>query len=676
MQKIGDYYQEDYYANNGGLNNSDSPFIIKPGQAVGGANYDYETTGAVKKRLGASLINNVADAQLKTLGLALRQTKDNVKNNVRAAGTKIQTFSLAGNFINLTEDTTAVNSDFLTAGSTQPVARTMYSSTSVDILWLSGGGMPNIYGVYSDSKVTANGVATPTGSISTNVTSGTSTFATTGTYFYAVLFRKAGTQALGNVALDKSATIANTTDKVTIDLSTITNIDTTKFDKIYIYRSAVSGTSGFTTGDLIAQVNSNVTSYDDTGTSIATAQNIPRAGNTILDNSPLPTNTYNFTTLFKRRLVTASGSSLYISDLNKSENWPLHNYIQLASGGEITGLGVISFNTPTTSSIDEMLVVFKEKETWIVTGTGDLSSGIPDWQLKFIDNTGTTSHSSIVSGNGYMYWMNERGFFMWDGAGKPMYISKLIADYFKIDGDIDKTKLNMVWGAFYRTQSEVIWVLSSSIYGEQKFALKLDLRLTLPDVGEDLTTRIINGIFVPDSYEASLYAGATFNPNGDNVEYFFAGDSTGFVYRRYNQAADNTAGINFSYETNYLDQGMPNVTKYYDKVVCWVEALGTWNLQLDYWAGYKNSNADKSSRNQPIATAESSASALWDLAFWDVAFWDSYQVRLVPVVFNLSGERNNTQGESLKLRFVQNGANEPVNIYGWSILFKAAGVDK
>lgn len=673
----GQFLQKDFFQNIGGLNNSDSPFAIQDGQATGGFNYDYVKTGGIKKSNAPSLLNTVANAQLRTLGLGLYNTKESVKTIIRAAGTKIQSTDLAGTFTNLTEDTTAVNNDFLVSGSEQSVVSSMFVTPNQDVLWLAGGGMTIPYGVASTTKVTKNGVTPPTGAISGLESGSGGEWSTTGNYRYAVAFRKATTQALSNVALDIQVAVTSITNSVVITLSGISNNDTTKYDKIYLYRSAVGGAEEFTTGDLVAEIASTATSYEDTGSYETTAENIPRAGNTILDNSELPAGTYNYITVWKRRLVAVSKSTIYISDLNKPESWPIGNRITVPTGGAGTGVSVIGFNTPTTTNTDEFLAFFKENELWTVDGTD-----LDDWELKFVDSTGCAGQPLIVSGNGYLYFIDNRGIYLWDGAAKPIYISRPIEQLFGEDGDLDKAQFNEGFGVFFKRQNEVIWYLPSGLLGQNKFMLKLDLRLTLPQVSNTLGERVMDGIFIQGKVTNPAFGGASFYfpTSSAQEEVLITGDDAGYLYRQFYSSVGITGNANdysFTYDTNYLALGKAGITKQYNKVLVWVDNVGNWPLILDYWTDFRNQTSNKSSVSGTVNPNTSGDIALWDIAKWDVASWDGFTPAPICLVYNLGSQnQNNVQGEVIKLRFRNENNSQPITINGFSIIYSEIGLKK
>ena len=671
QQSVGQLQQADFFDNVGGLNLVDSPMKIKDSQASGGLNYNYTQTGGFQKRSGHEKTNTSADAQVKSLGLSVHNTATGTKTVTRAAGTALQAIDVvAQTFTNLTQDTTAATASFLTS-TTQPVVWSQFNTTLANILWAAGGGMSGIFGVYSATKATANGVATPTGALTTLVTTTDGgLFAATGSYFYAVAFRKTSTQALSNVALDIVGTIAATTSSVTVTLTGITNIDTTLYDKIYIYRSAVGGVTAFTTGDLIAQLDPSTTTYKDLGAYITTASNIARAGNTVLDNSVLTTGTYTTVTTFKRRLVTALSSTVYLSDVNKPESWPTGNAITIPSGGPITGLAIVSFTSPQADSLDEILCIFKERELWVITG-----ASLSDWVLKQIDVVGCPNQSLIVYGNGYLSWIDYRGVYLWDGSGKPIYCSRPIESLFARGGDLDKSKLSYGVGQFYRKENSIVWFLSHRVYGEQQFSLKLDLRLTLPAIEQNLTGRVLDGVFIQDNTPLAVYAANSYLPATTADEILLLGDASGFLYKAFTSNSDGGAAYSFMYATRHLDMGTPGVAKRYHKVIAWVTELGAWNLNLDYWTDYRSLTSQRSTLSEPISTV--TGAALWDLATWNQSFWDDAGNQLKPLVFNLNaGLMNSNEGDCLRLQFRNETADQPVIISGFSVIYSEKAVNK
>lgn len=674
----GQIQETHYFENIGGTNLADSMFRIQDSQAAGGLNYNYSLTGGIQKRLGPLKLNTVADTQLKTLGFGLYNTTSNIKSVIRAAGTKIQVVDPEiPSFTNLTSDTASPTSDFLVAGSTQTTSYSQFNNGSSQIGWIVGGGMDKPHGVTSLTQVTANGIEAPTGIVTaTPSASGLGDWPAPGSYVYAFAYRKASTQAISNVALDVAFTIANDDDTVSIDFTGLTGLDTTLVDQIWIYRSAISGVEGFTTGDLVATVPSSTTIFVDKGPNgnpdVLSAQNIPRAGNVVLDNSTLPDGTYNAMTVFKRRLVAASGSTIQISDINKSESWPLTNVIVVPSGGNITALAVISFTSPQAQTLDEILVVYKEREMWVITG-----NDYQDVSLKFIDQVGCIDQSLIVTANGFLSWIDFRGIYLWDGSSKPTYCSRLVEPLFARDGDLDKTKLIIGHGQFFRKENTIIWYLSSKTYGENMYAIKMDLRLTLPQIEQQMTGRNLDAVLIQDNYKFPVYASMSYIPSNGSDEVMILGDDVGFIYFADDGYSDGTAGgIAFSYLTKPLDQGMPNVNKLFYKVIVWVENLGDWDLAMDYWSDYRGSIPHRATRVLPISDDRQNAAALWDVALWDVAYWDDNvpSPQIKPIIYILEpGVMNNNRGTALQIQFRNGNSSEPVTIHGFSVQWAPLG---
>lgn len=664
-RREGQFLVEDYFLNIGGLNTADSPFVVPQDCATGGKNFDYVKRGGVQKRSGHTKQNVSANAELRTIGIGLWNKPGVAREIIRAAGRKLQNYDFdALSFTNLTEDTTAAGSNFFAADSTQPVVNSMFNTSSAGVLWHAGGGLTIPYGVYSDSKVTKNGVDAPTTSAFTATPVGSGGTIPAGVYRYTLVYRKLSTQALSNALTATEASVTcGANDSVTLAW-TLSNNDTTKYDKIYVYRSAAAGSAGFTAGALVTILNSSATGYTDTNSLTSSSENVPRAGGTV-DNSTLSAGTYNTTTTFKRRLVTATGSSLYISDINKPESWPAANLITIPSGGDITGLAVISLTTPSSPEIEEVLCIFKQTELWVVTG-----NSVSDWVLKYVDNSGCAVQSLIVPADGHLAWVSYRGIYLWNGAGKPACISQAIEDKFAIDGDLNKSKLVMGFGVFFQRRNEIEWFLSSKAEGEQRYVLKLDLRLlngaSQGLIGQDK----VRGVFTPDVTAFPLYAGSAFIRAADSTEeVLLLGDNAGYIYTGYIGAADGGSDITWQYTTPYLHQGMPSSSKRYHKVVAWVMDSGPFDLNLDFWTDYRFQDSEKSSIELPVSATTDDTIFTWDVGAWDEVLWDTSSNTIKGLGFNLNSNLNNTEGDCLRLRFTETSADRTVLLYGFSVYY-------
>lgn len=658
--KAGQFVETSYFDNVGGVNNSDSPFKVLDTQATGGINFEYTTEGAISKRRGHEKINTVADVELRARGIDIYNTTIGTKTPVRSADRKIQSINTElGSFINLSQDTTAAGTDLFPVSTSATTVFAPFNSEVLSLLNIAGG-TDGVYSIYSPTKYTKNGSEAPAGSFTATTIAGGGAWTTSGTFKYAVSYLKASTEAESNAFGSVSISVVAVTNSVVLTLSTLTSVDTTTYNRVQIYRSTVNGSDDFTTGDLVATLTLPVASYTDTGSASLLTQNVPRANSLVLDNSTLPAGTYNTLALWKRTLVTSSGSTLRISDLNKPESWPTVNTITIPSGGPVTGLAVISFNTDFGN--DEYLAVFKERELWLVRG-----NDYTDFTLSFIDSVGCPAQSLISLANGFLSWIDYRGIYLWDGSGKPIYTSKNIESLFAIDGDIDKSMLSYGWASYFRSQNMIYWFLSSKTYGDQTIALKMDLRLTLPGVESSLSGRVIPGVFVEDQSDIAVYAVRTYLPTDAEQEEMLIGDASGFVYDAYSTYNDADAAIDLEYYTPFMDLGSPNVAKRFNQVTVWVDEIGDWELTLDYWAGYRAALVAKSTISQPISVTPGNQAALWDAALWDVSYWDDYTPRLRGIVFNLNNDAGNGEGDCLRLRLRNSGADEPVTIHGYTV---------
>lgn len=667
-RKNGQFVETSYFDNTGGLNISDSVFRVKDTQATGGVNFEYLQTGGIQKRRGAQIVNASADTQLVSHGIDIYTTTVDTQTAIRAADRKIQAVDTdVPSFTDLTQDTTAAGSDVFPSGTTTPTVFAQYNTDAISLLNFCGS-TDGVYAVYSPTKYTLNGSTAPSGTFTATTIAGGGAWTVTGTYRYAVSYTKASTLAESNAFGSVSVDVAAVTNSVVLTFSSLTSVDTVTYNKLNVYRSAVGGSDGFTTGDLVASLTLPVTSYTDTGSSVLSTQNVPRTDSVVLDNSTLPTGTYNVLALWKRRLVTATGNVLRISELNQPEAWPTVNTVTLPSGGSITGLAVISFNTDYGN--DEYLAVFQKRQLWLVKG-----NDYTDITLSFIDTVGCANQSLIVLANGFLSWIDYRGIYLWDGSGKPIYTSRPIEPLFAIDGDLDKNLLQYGVGSYFHNRNMIYWFVSSKQYGTQSLVIKMDLRLTLPGVESTLSGRVLDGVFVLDTIAATpTNAAKTYLPSASSDEIMLTGDSTGHLYKAYQKFSDNATGIQFQYDTPFLDFGSPNQDKRFHKVIVWVDAVGAWDLTLDYWAGYRALLSQKTTVMGQLTPSTSNATALWDVAFWDEAYWDDYTPALTPLTFNLHNQGGNSEGDCLRLRFRQDGVDEPVTIYGYTVFWTEKGL--
>lgn len=752
--------------NVGGLNLTDTPQLIQPTQATGlSYNYEYATVGGIYKVLSALALNTLADGQLKTLGLCvLHDALTDARSVIRAAGIKLQVFNPSTlGFTTLAEDTAVAGTSFLAAGNTMPVANAPFNALLGGTrVWLAGGGMGPLYGTNA-LFATKNGADQPLGKFGVSLTSSSSggVWVGTGLYFYALGLRKKQTLSQSNASLDISITVDDATKGVVLDLSTL-NIDATKYDQIIVYRSAVAGVAQFTTGNIVAQLPSNTTTYTDLGSSQASAQVVPRPGGTT-DNSPLPVfananltlggvtytatpnlgtlgnsisiaytpggsagsevvtvtnfaisvqiqsgvstpaqivkainanyaalalvsvnstsstavNTtgataltgglngaYNTVTAFKRRLATAQGGTVYLSDTNKDEAWPLANTFTPPSGGPIVAVATVGVNSEFTTGADQYLLIFKERELWCITG-----NSIADWQMQFVAQVGTVNQNCVIPMTGYAVWLAFNGIYAWDGAGKPVRISRPINALWDTDGDLDKGQIKSTWGAYFEKANVVVWRTSSRIRGAQKLSIKLDVRLTVPQISQNVGNLEADGVFNLDYDGNAYYAGCSYRSTG-YFEQLLSGDDTGFIYNMYTGAG----AVAFDYETNALDCGYPERNKRFKRVFVWVERLLDVDLTLFYWANYQRRDIYKSQENVPVGAVSSTAPALWDVAYFDQSLFDDYVPDVAVIVYNLHAEDNNIEGVALKLRFEQLDANAPIRIHMFAVEWDDLGI--
>lgn len=667
----GQFLEKHFFVNEGGLNITDSPFRVDDGCATSGKNYEYSSIGAIVKRNGHARLNSSADSDLLGKGFGILVTSFNVSTVINARDRKLKSYSFTTNtFTTITEDTVASSDLVFPASSLVPAVSANFNTDTVSTVTFAGNTSA-LYTVCSPTKFTQNGVVTPSGGPFTGAQTADTggSWTSTGNFRYAISFNKAVTGAVGNAyagtVSDISVALTTTSGIITLTFSALATVDTTKYPSFNIYRSAVNGATGFTTGDYVATRATGVTSFVDAGGATLQTQVIPRVNSTISDNSPLPSGTFNVVATWKRRLVTATGNTLYISGLNQPESWPTVNTINIPSGGPITALGVISFNTDFGN--DEYLAVFKERELWVVKG-----NSYADFTLSFVDSVGCPSQSLLVFANGFLTWIDYRGIFAWDGSDKPTYLSRPLELYFTDPTQIDKSVLYRGVGTFYRKKNIITWAVTHPAYGSNKLVIKMDVRLTVAK----LAGRVSDAIFTIDALPATCYGSATLLPSTSKDELFVFTDDLGYIYSGFSQENDISTAVDYAYRTKYFDLGSPNTSKRVHKVVVRVTENTTKNLILDFWSNYKSDESTKSVTQQPISKTQSNQIGYWDINLWDASRWDSYSKNIGAIVYNINNNEGNAEGDAFQLQFRNSDASEPITIYGFSIYYTEIGMRK
>ena len=766
MRKEGAFLVEDYLSLAGGLNSSDSPFIVQPTQASDGYNYEYLQRGGVTKRLGISnslTFQAITNAGITCLGLGIWDPIVGQRSLLRAgtapltysgqvlASSALGTLASLGEIFPLGDDTKTGHSHMFAVGSQQPVNFAPMNTALASATWLAGGGFldPSDLGantllgvtsisgtLFSDGQLTTNGVpqAPVTTTFSVVATTSSIGYIAAPCYLtYSFSLVKASTGAEGNClpeaieALNGSVFVTQVTAGTTTTNATsfkvnvtaqFLSLDTTKYQYINVYKSQPTFAStgqlgtpdpGFTAGVFMGQVPTSALTlskvyitdfgldtappgvqfgwaYSPHGTTTFptspalaytnTSANVPRAGNLELDQSFLPSATYNTVVSWNGRLATATGSTVYVSDTEKPEAWPLSNIFTVPSGGPITGLAVVGLSSGVAGvGINEALVIFKEREMWTL-----LSNGAPydytTWQLSYMSASGCPSQRLVVNTDHGIFWLNNRGIFSWNGASKPLYLSQPIEDKFTPDGDIVYSTLYQGFGIFYQQKKQIIWTVGSNTYGNQQYQIKLDLRLTMMQTAGNLTETITHGIFNANVLTVGLYAGTSATPSYQGgLEYVYYGDNSGFLYQGDTGTSDTNSGaIAFQYSTPVMTMGTPTTRKRFNKVVVWVTNVGQPSLSLQYWSDWRATTTPSGAITQAVTSAGTGADDIWDLMLWDVGEWDPGTYQVQPVVFNLNSQvANNCEGQNLRLQFTANDAAYTPTILGYSVYYTEAG---
>lgn len=711
-RRDGQYLVEDFFTNTDGLNTVDSPFVVGHNTISDGVNVEYVARGGFRRRDGHTRRGS-ADSDTRTIGAALWDKPGTGRLVIKASNTgaagKLKAVDLTSySPTTLTSDEASPSSTPLPNNTSIPVSFSMFNTSSAGILWAAGSAATNLYGVYSGTKFTANGSVAPTVSSPATfsfVGSGGNYIA--GLYSkYMITFIKGSTSAESNATvLGKTTSASGGSDSATVIFSAATFPDVTKYTKMRVYRqisfAAFADNSAFTGGTLIAEItisglanfNSGTITLTDKFDSITmsgsgSATNnltgvsdslVPNSGFVVLDNSPLPSGTFNVVTTWKRCLVTASNNTVYISDTNKPESWPLSLRFNIPSGGAIQALAVISASSITSSQIDEYLLIFKQNELWVVTGDPD-PVNTSSLSLKFVDSVGAVGPLAVVVAEGICLWFSTRGVYGWNGNGKPIHFFRPIKDKLASSGDIDLTKAQKIWGIYKPDTKHVVFCVSSkaqgsngsSTQGENTYIYKQSLEFVQGSKTDLANKTDLDGSFTPEILPTSAACGVAFYPTTTSTKQvqWFA-DYSGYVWTMYDAITDSTRVQPFEYTTQFIPLGSPFISKKVHRVLLYFKNNGPINLTMNYWSKYRFQVVDQSSTEfMSTESGNTASSSIWGATTWGSGLWAaSISSKTDPAIFELNNNNNNSEGDSFKFQFTNSDYTLPLEFIGFSVYY-------
>ena len=158
-----------------------------------------------------------------------------------------------------------------------------------------------------------------------------------------------------------------------------------------------------------------------------------------------------------QRLWAAGGSCehirvFYSPQVHAEQNWGANDYITIEGGNErVTGLGLV-YDYP---------FITTEDSNYIVTGrAGDAND--PFVMIQVARNRGCTSHWSIVTEGGYVYWLKEKRIYIGKlrAAEQDGMETEIISHNVQRTLDtIDDGTWDSVEGVFFSEKQQIYWAL-------------------------------------------------------------------------------------------------------------------------------------------------------------------------------------------------------------------------
>ena len=141
---------------------------------------------------------------------------------------------------------------------------------------------------------------------------------------------------------------------------------------------------------------------------------------------------------------TEGGEYLFWSNLAGTQFDRDLSWIQFPDGGPITGL----------ARIGNDLLVFKQSEIYVLSGGENVDRALTTRKLQI--SVGCVAPRSIVTHNGWVYFMSDNGFYKTNGSDISL-ISRSIQNEFD---QFSRTDLSRVCGAHNREDNTIVWLVA------------------------------------------------------------------------------------------------------------------------------------------------------------------------------------------------------------------------
>jgi hypothetical protein len=347
--------------------------------------------------------------------------------------------------------------------------------------------------------------------------------------------------------------------------------------------------------------------------------------------------------IFANRLIFSGDSSnpslIYLSALENAENFTpttgatSAGAIQVSPGdGEkITALKTLFL----PSSNEEILVIFKENSTYLLTGNDANTFTLQ----KVSDEFGAVSHLSVVPvGNELIFLSKEGVTSLSTATAQGNITNSFLSDRIRPQIDnLNRSKLSASFAVHLRNRQEVWWFVPDG------------------SATQNQTIMVYNyGVNRAWSKRTGITAASGTTMNGN----LYTGTYNGIIQQQLKGNSYNGQAIPWTYRTGFQNFSEPRLRKRIRDIELFLKQISSVNVTVNMYWDFKRSSSNRQSRIMQVIP--DSSSSIYNSAVYGQ---DTYNLSGTSICkFTPAGS-----GKYFQLELTGEEVNKPVEIEGWSI---------
>ncbi|MDX2084693.1 MAG: hypothetical protein SFZ03_04825 [Candidatus Melainabacteria bacterium] len=359
----------------------------------------------------------------------------------------------------------------------------------------------------------------------------------------------------------------------------------------------------------------------------------------------------SMTTIFANRLVFSGDANnpsvLYLSELENPDNFTpgtgatAAGAIQVSPGDGQRITAIKSMYLPLES--EEILVVFKERSTYMLTG-----SDADSFQLQQVsDEFGAVSPHCVIRVGNDLLFLSEEGITSLSTATVQGNITtNLLSTRIRPQmNTLNRSQLSASHAAHLRHRQEVWWFVPDGSASQNQRVLVLHYG---------------NNSGPTWSRRSGIIAASSVVMNGT----LYTGSYTGVVQQQMTGSSYDGAAIPWIYRTGFYDLGSPRLRKRVKDVEVFLKQLAELNVTVRTGWDIRRGSTVRESRT--LTVTPNTASTIYGAAYYNTDRYDAAGVSILKFIPSGSGR-------FFQLEFNGQAANKPVELEGWTITAIAGG---